>query len=126
MRLQKKVLVIDDEPFILMIIEDKLTHAGIKVVTSRQSVGALDLIEREMPDLILLDWMLPEISGLEICRQLMESEKLSHIPVFMLSAKGQSEDKDRGMHYGVKRSITNPFSPKSLLSIVREELDFKE
>ncbi len=126
MRLQKKVLVIDDEPFILMMIEDKLTRAGLKVVTSRQSVGALELIEREMPDLILLDWMLPEISGIEVCRQLMESEKLSHIPVFMLSAKGQSEDKDRGMHYGVKRYITKPFSPKSLLARVLEELGMEE
>ncbi len=124
--MQKKVLVIDDEPFILMIIEDKLTSAGIEVVTSKVSVGAIELIEREMPDLILLDWMLPEISGLEVCRQLMESEKLSHIPVFMLTAKGQAEDKDRGMHYGVKRYITKPFSPKVLLAIVLEELAIKE
>ncbi len=119
---QKKILVIDDEPFILMMIEDKLTQAGLKVVTSRQSVGALELIEEEMPDLIILDWMLPEISGLEICRQLMESDKLSHIPVFMLSAKGQSEDKDRGLMVKVKKYITKPFSPKMLLQMVLEEI----
>ncbi len=121
--MQKKVLVIDDEPFILMMIEDKLGGAGIKVVTSRESVGALDLIERERPDLIILDWMLPEISGLEICRQLMKNRLLATIPVFMLTAKGQSEDRERGLHHGVKRYLTKPFSPKALLDIVLEELN---
>ena len=120
--MQKKVLVIDDEPFILMMIEDKLKSAGINVVTSRQSVGAIELIAQERPDLIILDWMLPAISGLEICRTLMEHEELSKIPVFMLSAKGQSEDRDRGLHHGVKKYITKPFSPKALLAIVLEEL----
>ena len=123
--MQKKVLVIDDEPFILMMIEDKLTSAGIKVVTSKESVGALELIERERPDLIILDWMLPEISGLEICRQLVKNSELATIPVFMLSAKGQSEDRERGLHHGVKRYITKPFSPKVLLAIVLEELNNK-
>ncbi|MCK4910836.1 MAG: response regulator [Thermodesulfovibrionales bacterium] len=123
--MQKKVLVIDDEPFILMMIEDKFSRAGIQVVTSKVSVGAVELIERERPDLIILDWMLPEISGLEICRQLMENEELAKIPVFMLSAKGQSEDRNRGLHHGVKKYITKPFSPKVLLSIVLEELNNK-
>ncbi len=73
----KKVLVIDDEPFILMMIEDKLTRAGLEVVTSRESVGAIELIEREMPDLILLDWMLPEISGLEVLEYIRKEEMFS-------------------------------------------------
>lgn len=121
--MQKKVLVIDDEPFILMMIEDKLMSAGIKVVTSRKSVGALELIEQERPDLIILDWMLPEISGLEICRLMKGNSELANIPVFMLSAKGQSEDRERGLSHGVKKYITKPFSPKALLAIVLEELN---
>jgi len=123
--MQKKVLVIDDEPFILMMIEDKLGCAGIKVVTSKKSVGALELVRKEMPDLIILDWMLPEISGLEICRQLVENRELANIPVIMLTAKGQSEDRERGLNHGVKKYITKPFSPKVLLDIVLEELNNK-
>ena len=117
-----KVVVVDDEPFILMMIEDKLARAGMKVVALPKSVGAVDVIRAEMPDLVLLDWMMPEISGIEICRTLKADPELKDIPVFMLSAKGQEEDEKLGMESGVKRYITKPFSPKALLAIVQEEL----
>jgi DNA-binding response OmpR family regulator len=117
--LAKKVIVIDDEPFILMMIEDKLSRAGISVVTSKESVGAVDLIKKERPDLIILDWMLPEISGLEVCRMIRKDEDISSIPVIMLSAKGQTEDMERGMALGVAKYLTKPFSPKALLEEVK-------
>lgn len=118
-----KVVVIDDEPFILLMLEDKLKRAGIDVVTSRVSVGALDIIRREMPDLVILDWMMPEISGIEICRLLKADPELSGIPVFMLTAKGQEEDEKLGMKCGANRYITKPFSPKMLLEVVQEEIE---
>jgi two-component system phosphate regulon response regulator PhoB len=120
-----KVIVIDDEPFILMMIEDKLKRAGIEVVALRESVGAMEVIRNEKPDLILMDWMMPEVSGLEVCRALKADDELKDIPIFMLSAKGQEEDIKRGMESGVARYLTKPFSPKALLEIIQEELGKK-
>jgi two-component system phosphate regulon response regulator PhoB len=120
--MKKKVMVIDDEPFILMMIEDKLSSAGLEVITSKKSVGAVDIVLKERPDLIILDWMLPEISGLEVCRSIMANSEISSIPIIMLSAKGQVEDMDRGLMSGVRKYMTKPFSPKTLLKVVLEEL----
>jgi DNA-binding response OmpR family regulator len=118
----RKVVVIDDEPFILMMLEDKLKRAGIDVVTLKTSVNAMDIIKKEKPGLILLDWMMPELSGLELCKLLKADPELSGIPVFMLTAKGQEEEEKLGVRSGVNRYITKPFSPSSLLALVEEEL----
>jgi DNA-binding response OmpR family regulator len=115
-----KVIVIDDEPFILMMIEDKLKKANIEVVTLRRSKDAMAVIKREMPDLIILDWMMPELSGIELCRMLKEDPDMLHIPIFMLTAKGQDADEQLGFRCGVMRYITKPFSPKILLEMVQE------
>ncbi len=117
-----KVIVIDDEPFILMMIEDKLRRASLDVVTVRESRNAVDVIRREMPDLVILDWMMPEISGIDICRALKQDELLRGIPVFMLTAKGQDADEQLGMSIGAERYITKPFSPKGLMEMVLETL----
>ncbi|MEC4676382.1 MAG: response regulator [Nitrospirota bacterium] len=117
-----KVIVIDDEPFILMMIEDKLTRSKIDVITLRESKNAVKLIRKELPDLIILDWMMPEINGLEICRLMKEDPDLNNIPIFMLTAKGQDSDEKLGFQCGVDRYITKPFSPKALLDMVLETL----
>ncbi len=115
-----KVLVIDDEPFILMMIEDKLKKAKLNVITLRESRNAVEVIRRERPDLIILDWMMPELSGIELCRILKSDPDLLAIPIFMLTAKGQDSDEKLGLQCGVARYITKPFSPKSLLEMVQE------
>ena len=117
-----KVMVIDDEPFILMMIEDKLKSAGLKVITRRESKGAFEEIKKEKPDLIILDWMMPEISGIDICKRLKSDPSLSEIPVFMLTAKGQEDDEKLGLSCGVDRYITKPFSPRGLLEIVLDHI----
>jgi two-component system phosphate regulon response regulator PhoB len=117
-----KVIVIDDEPFILMMIEDKLKKANINVITLRESKNALEVIRKEAPDLIILDWMMPELSGIELCRMLKTDPKLKFIPIFMLTAKGQDSDEQLGLQCGVERYITKPFSPKSLLEMVQETI----
>lgn len=117
-----KVMVVDDEPFILMMIEDKLKKAGFDVITSRQSKGVTDVIRTENPDLLILDWMMPEVSGIEICKDLKSDKDLSNIPIFMLTAKGQEDDEKLGLMSGVDRYITKPFSPKLLLEMVKEIL----
>lgn len=115
-----KVVVIDDEPFILMMVEDKLKRAGLKVIALRESVGAIDIIKKEIPDLIILDWMMPELSGIELCKLLKADPGLSGIPIFMLTAKGQEEDVKVGLKCGIDRYITKPFSPRALLEQVLE------
>ncbi len=115
-----KVVVIDDEPFILMMIEDKLRKAEIDVITLRESRNAIDVIKKEMPDLIILDWMMPELSGIELCRTLKKDPDMLDIPIFMLTAKGQDADEQLGLRCGVARYITKPFSPKALLEMVQE------
>lgn len=115
-----KVMIIDDEPFILMMIEDKLRKADYQVITSRRSKGILDIIRREKPELIILDWMMPELSGIDVCKQLKSDPDLSGIPIFMLTAKGQEDDEKLGIKCGVDRYITKPFSPKLLLEMVKE------
>jgi two-component system alkaline phosphatase synthesis response regulator PhoP len=116
----RKVVVIDDEPFILMMIEDKLKKAGFDVVTLRSSLGAIEVIRKEKPGLIILDWMMPELSGIELCKILKHNPDMADIPVFMLTAKGQDSDEQLGLRSGVARYITKPFSPKALLQMVEE------
>jgi two-component system, OmpR family, phosphate regulon response regulator PhoB len=115
-----KVIVVDDEPFILMMIEDKLKTARIDVVTVRESRHALERIRNERPDLIILDWMMPGLSGIDLCRRIKADPDLRDIPIFMLTAKGQDTDEEQGLQCGVSRYITKPFSPKSLLEMVQE------
>lgn len=115
-----KVVVIDDEPFILMMIEDKLKKAKIDVITLRDSKSAHEVIRKEKPDLVILDWMMPELSGIDLCRTIKQDPELADIPVFMLTAKGQDSDEQLGLKCGVTRYITKPFSPKALLDMVRE------
>jgi len=116
-------MIIDDEPFILMMIEDKLKRAGLRVVTHRQSVNAVERVRAEEPDLIILDWMMPEISGLEVLKALKADTELSRIPIIMLTAKSQEEEEKLGLSYGVEKYITKPFSPKKLLADVLETLE---
>jgi len=118
----KKVIVIDDEPFILMMIADKLKTAKIDVITLRESKNALAIIKNEKPSLIILDWMMPELSGIDLCNMIKNDPEIAKIPVFMLTAKGQDADEQLGLQCGVERYITKPFSPKSLLEMVRESI----
>lgn len=115
-----KVIVIDDEPFILMMIEDKLKKAKIDVTTLRESRNALAVIREKKPELIILDWMMPELSGIDLCKMIKADSELKDIPIFMLTAKGQDSDEQQGIQCGVSRYITKPFSPKSLLEMVQE------
>lgn len=114
----KKVVVIDDEPFILMMIEDKLKNAGIHVTTIRDSKHAMDTIKEERPDLVITDWMMPDLSGIELCRMLKSDPDVKDIPVFMLTAMGQNPEEQLGTQSGVEKYLTKPFSPNLLLKMV--------
>lgn len=118
----KKVLVIDDEPFILMIIEDKLKKAGYKVITKRTSNDIVELVKSDRPDILILDWILPGKSGIDICNELKKNPETGSIPIFMLTAKGHEADEALGFKCGVEQYITKPFSPKALLNLIENTI----
>jgi DNA-binding response OmpR family regulator len=120
-----KILVIDNAPHILLIIKDKLEENGHRVITLRQSTHALDIIKQEQPDLIILDWMMPEISGIELCKLLKSDANTVEIPVFMLTGRGDIEDEQQGLRCGVEQYITKPFSPRLLLNLVEKTIGKK-
>lgn len=118
----KKVLIVDDEPFILMIVEDKLKKAGYDVLTQRITDGIMGFIKSNKPDLIIMDWMLPGMSGLDICKELKKVPETSSIPLFMLTAKGEETDEESGFQCGIEQYITKPFSPTALLNLVEKTI----
>ncbi len=114
-----KILVVEDEPNQVELIEFNLNSEGYKVVVARDGEEALNLAEEENPDLILLDWMLPKVSGIEVCRQLRRSKMTREIPIVMLTARSEESDKIRGLDIGADDYITKPYSIKELLARVR-------
>ena len=120
--MKKKVLVVEDQLDMLMGLKDNLEFEGYEVITAVDGLKGLEIARTEKPDLIILDWMMPEMSGIDICKQLKSDPELNHIHIFMLTAKGQDADEHMGFQCGVERYITKPFSPKSLLEMVQETI----
>ena len=114
-----KILVVEDEPNQVELIEFNLNSEGYEVIVAQDGEDALDLAEEENPDLILLDWMLPKVSGIEVCRQLRRSKMTREIPIVMLTARSEESDKIRGLDIGADDYITKPYSIKELLARVR-------
>lgn len=118
-----KILVIDDEPDIREIIHFALENSNYKVLEAEHVEAARKIIKDELPDLILLDWMLPGRSGLEFSQELKQNPKLKNIPIIMVSAKGEELDRIRGLDKGqVDDYIIKPFSPRELVSRVKAVL----
>ncbi len=116
------ILVIEDEPAIQELIAVNLSFAGHKVLRAFDSEQAQTLIDAELPDLILLDWMLPGQSGLALSRKLRAQERTRHVPIIMLTAKGAEQDKIDGLEAGADDYITKPFSPKELMARIKAVL----
>jgi len=115
----KKILIIDDEAKIVEICRDYLKAAGFSVITSLEGQGGMEIARREKPDLILLDFMLPGIDGLDVCREL---RKESNTPIIMLTARVEETDKLIGLELGADDYITKPFSPREMVARVRTVL----
>jgi DNA-binding response OmpR family regulator len=113
------VLVVDDEPRFLRIIRFNLEAGGYRVTCTGTGGGALELLESADPDLVLLDLMLPDIDGFEVCRRARER---SDIPIIMLTAKGADEDKVKGLRLGADDYLTKPFSAPELVARVEAVL----
>jgi DNA-binding response OmpR family regulator len=116
---KRRILVADDDPVILRLIEVNLGLEGFEVVTAGRGEDALAKARDVSPDLILLDVMMPGMSGWEVARRLKEDGKTSDIPVVFLSARTQEEDRRRGQELGVVAYVTKPFDPDDLVDTVR-------
>lgn len=117
-----KVLVVEDEEAIREMLELSLTQSGFVVSTAENVQAAERLLEEVLPDLILLDWMLPEVSGVDWARKLKKSEMYKDIPIILLTARGAEEDKVKGLDSGADDYVTKPFSPKELVARIRAVL----
>lgn len=109
------VLVVEDEKSISTLIQYNLEKEGFKVLISETGEEGFELIKKNLPDLVLLDWMLPDLSGIDICKQIKKDTKLKSIPVIMLTAKSEEIDKIRGFETGADDYVTKPFSTKELI-----------
>ena len=110
-----KVLIVDDDPDIRDLLSFSFGFAGFEIHTARDGAAVLDVVEARRPDLVVLDWMMPGMNGLEVCRLLRSSERDEHLPVIMLSARTSEQDKRDGEAAGVTGYVTKPFSPRDLV-----------
>lgn len=118
----ENILVVDDEKDILELVRYNLAKAGYEVQCAASGEAALDLLERSVPDLILLDLMLPGLDGLDVCRRLKQDERTRSVPVIMLTARGEDADIVAGLELGADDYITKPFSPRVLVARIRAVL----
>ncbi|MCC6641165.1 MAG: response regulator [Deltaproteobacteria bacterium] len=109
-----RILVVDDEPDLLELVRLSLVRAGFQVHTATTGREALDALEAEPPDLLVLDLMLPDVSGNEICRQVRSHPGLSDLPILMLTAKSEEVDRVVGFELGADDYVAKPFSPREL------------
>jgi two-component system phosphate regulon response regulator PhoB len=116
------ILVVEDEPAIQELLALNLEHAGHHVLRARDAEQAGELVRHALPDLILLDWMLPGQSGASFARALRKDERTKQVPIIMLTARGQEQDKVAGLDAGADDYVTKPFSPRELLARIKAVL----
>lgn len=119
----RKILVADDETHILHVVSLKLRNAGFNVLTARDGQEALELAQQELPDLVITDYHMPQLSGLELCQRLKQDKRTSHIPAIMLTARGYHLEPRDTEQSGILRMLSKPFSPRQLLTTVNEVLE---
>ena len=120
--LKAKLLLVEDEASQQVILDYNLKSAGYETVQASDGYQALQLIDEELPDLILLDWMLPGVSGIEICRQLKARKDTREIPIIMLSARSEEVDKVRGLETGADDYMQKPYGIQELLARIKLQL----
>lgn len=119
---EKLILVVDDEPKIIRIVEAYLERDGNRVLTAGDGRTALDLARQKSPDLIVLDLMLPEVSGWDVCRTLQREAATARIPIIMLTARDDVADRIVGLELGADDYIVKPFEPKELVARIHAVL----
>jgi len=115
----KKILVVEDDKDILQLVKLYLENEGFRTITAANGAEALKLVKAEHPDLIVLDLMLPEIDGLEVCRKLRVAPQTAMLPIIMLTAKSEESDTIVGLELGADDYVGKPFSPKALVARIK-------
>ncbi len=118
-----KILVVDDELYIRNILDFALESEGFEVITAADGEQALQKALSQVPDLIVLDVMMPKLDGFEVCRAVKAKEETRHIPVILLTARDKEADRRRGEEVKCDAYLTKPFSPNKLAEVVRSFLD---
>ena len=118
-QLQPSILVVEDEDGMASVLNYTLKKEGYSVQVTNNGEEALDMARELQPDLILLDWMLPSMSGVEVCRALRSSNDTQNIPIIMISAKGEEIDRVTGLDRGADDYMVKPFSPAELIARIK-------
>jgi len=119
---QKRLLLIDDDPNLILLVKDYLEFRGYQVDTAENGQEALDLLQRETPDMIICDVMMPQMDGYSFVEHVRKDARTSWIPVLFLSAKGQSQDRVKGLNIGADVYMVKPFEPEELVAQVESSL----
>lgn len=119
---KKKILVVDDESHIIQIIKINLRDSDYEIIEANNGEEALQKAATLLPDLVLLDVIMPKMDGFSACAKIKEDEKTKNIPVIMLTQKGESQDIQTGKDCGASEFLTKPFSPLKLLSKIKKYL----
>ncbi len=117
-----RVLVVDDEAHILHVLSLKLRNAGYEVITAVDGEDGFELARQHVPDLIITDFQMPYMTGLELCRALAEHGPTAHVPVLILTARGYALDNEDIKIGNIKGVLSKPFSPRAVLQLVKETL----
>jgi len=116
------ILIVEDEPAQVEVLRYNLESEGFRTVVANDGHEAILLAEEEKPDAVILDWMLPEISGIEVCRQLRAKGAMKSVPIIMLTARGEEGDRVRGLDSGADDYVVKPYSPKEMVARVNANL----
>lgn len=116
------ILTVEDEPAQAQILKYNLEAEGYRVLTTATAEEGILLAKENLPDLILMDWMLPDMAGIEVCRLIKAHSETSHIPLIMLTARGTEDDKVRGLNVGADDYVVKPYSIKELLARIKANL----
>jgi two-component system phosphate regulon response regulator PhoB len=116
------LLIVEDETALVELLRYNFEKEGFKVTTAMDGEAALVAVDEARPDLVVLDWMLPHVSGLEVCRQLRRKPETRDLPIIMLTARGEESDRVRGLEVGADDYVAKPFSPSELIARVRAVL----
>jgi two-component system phosphate regulon response regulator PhoB len=116
--MKAKIFIVEDEPSIVQLVKYNLEKQNFKVLVSNNGEEGLQEIKKTEPDLILLDWMLPDLSGIDICKALRKDTKFKNVPIIMLTARSQEEDKVLGLNVGADDYLPKPFSNLELIARV--------
>jgi two-component system phosphate regulon response regulator PhoB len=118
----ERVLIVDDDPDIVRLVGYNLSHSGYEVQTATTGREAIEIVQRHPPDLVVLDVMLPDVDGLEVCRTLRQQTPSRRIPILMLTARGEEIDRVVGFELGADDYVAKPFSPRELVLRVKSIL----